>query len=87
MSKAESFRQLLSQDQAKIYHHDLVGEQPIPHFFCQNCGKELVILWSPDKTAENEYRAIGIVCPTCFNPKEFESYFEQQDAKKEGDYY
>jgi hypothetical protein len=78
---------LAAQDRAIIHHHDLVGEQPIPHFYCQKCTKEMVILWDPQAAAEGEYRAIGVLCPTCFDPAAFERYFEKQDPTQGGEFY
>ncbi len=82
ITKTQAFKALQSQDNAEIYHRDLVGEQPIPHFFCQNCGKEMVMLW-----VKEENRAIGVVCPTCFNPDKFHTYFEHESESFEGEFF
>lgn len=83
ITKQQAFNGLKSQDDAPIYHRDLIGEQPTPHFFCQECGQDMVILWS--KNEEN--RAIGIICPRCFQPEQYKTYFEQEDETQEGDFY
>ena len=82
-TKKQAFEALQSQDNAEIYHRDLVGEQPIPHFFCQEFGIEMRILWS--KSQENH--AIGVICPRCFNPDVYRSYFEQENEDSEGDFW
>lgn len=43
----------------------------IPLYYCQKCGNELRIIWDPQSTHDNEYKAIGMICTRCFIPEEY----------------
>jgi hypothetical protein len=67
-TRITAFQAFVQQDAAKIHFHDLIGEQPIPLFRCQECGREMVLLYpSKYEVFPSDIFPIGVACPMCFD--------------------
>jgi hypothetical protein len=71
-----------SLDERQMYQSNLIRDRKnaVLLWHCQNCIAHLALL-------SRDGQIIGAVCPECFNPELFWSYFEHEDEQLQGEFF